>query len=208
MFSLHQGWDGQQFCESSRYCGFADSSLSRPKNSNPNMKTSLAALLSYPGPLYLFPYPQTPLSLTPQTLSPQGESVSCGSFPQAPAEKAISLGVWLGGEKNRNQDCLGPETIQVLLHPLQSQLTLNEHPSGKRPRFTLLCVCARIGGGGRGDLVCLFLFQPKVATPSPEALLNAKSTDTKVGRHQVSAPLVIEDHSATKTFEVGPVYSL
>lgn len=33
-----------------------------------------------------------------------------------------------------------------------------------------------------------FLLQPKVTTPSREALPNAKSTDTKVGRHQVSAP--------------------
>lgn len=115
-----QCWGGQQwwvttnFSESSKYCRLVDSSPSRPENSYPNMKTSLAALHSYLVPLYFHP-PQSPLPLSPQTAILQGESVSCGSFPQAPVEKAISLGVWLEREKNRNQDCLGPETIQVFI---------------------------------------------------------------------------------------------
>lgn len=190
---------------SPRYRRFVDSSPSRPENSNPNTKASFAALHAYLGPLCFQPPPNpAPDAPSPQshTAGLPGESVSCGSFPQAPAEKAISLGVWLGREKNRNQDCLGPETIQVLLHPLQSQPTLNEHPSGKRPRFTLCW------GRGWGELSSFFLLRPKVVTPSREALPNAKSTDKQVGRHQVSAPRVIEDHSATKTFGAGPVCSL
>lgn len=107
-------------------------------------ETSLAAWHSYLGrfisiPPDSAPYPPTfsPRFPPPPKLQVSRENLSPAVFsPQAPAEKAISLGVWLGREKNRNQDCLGPETIQVLLHPLQSQLTLNEHPSGKRPRFT------------------------------------------------------------------------
>lgn len=135
-----------------------------------------------PWPL-LFPAPQTPLPLTPQTAILQGESVSCGSFPQAPAEKAISLGVWLGREKNRNQDCLGPETIQVLLHPLQSQLTLNEHPSVKRPRFTLCWG----DGGGWGSLLISFSCYQRLQH-LPERFFPIPRVDTKVGRHPVSAP--------------------
>lgn len=44
-------------------------------------------------------------------------------------------GVWL--RKVRTETCFvwGPETIQLLLHPLQSQLRLNEHPGGKKPGF-------------------------------------------------------------------------
>lgn len=104
-------------------------------------KTSLASRHSYLGPLISIPPdsppypPNTPRTGLPLQVSKGNLSPAVFS-PQAPAEKAISLGVWLGREKNRNQDCLGPETIQVLLHPLQSQLTLNEHPSGKKPRFT------------------------------------------------------------------------
>lgn len=120
-------WVTANFLASSlKSCGFG------PKIQIQTWKTCLATQHSYLGPLYFY----TPRLPSPSTAGLQGESVSCGSFLQAPAEKAISLGVWWGREKNRNQDCLGPETIQVLLHPLQSQLTLNEHPSGKRPRFT------------------------------------------------------------------------
>lgn len=134
------------------------------------MKALPHRLHSYLGPLY-FHTLRVPSSATAGL---QGESVSCGSFPQAPAEKAISLGVWLGREKNRNQDCLGPETIQVLLHPLQSQLTLNEHPSVKSRG--LLRVKA---GGGCVCVIRFFLSQPKAVTPQ-EALPNVKNTDAKV----------------------------
>lgn len=134
------------------------------------MKALPHRLHSYLGPLYFHTF-RVPSSATAGL---QGESVSCGSFPQAPAEKAISLGVWLGREKNRNQDCLGPETIQVLLHPLQSQLTLNEHPSVKSRG--LLRVKA---GGGCVCVIRFFLSQPKAVTPQ-EALPNVKNTDAKV----------------------------
>lgn len=62
-------------------------------------KTCLATQHSYLGPLY-FLYTQTP---SPSTAGLQGESVLLRLFLQAPAEKAISLGVWWGERKTETR---------------------------------------------------------------------------------------------------------
>lgn len=88
------------------------------------------AFLPWP-PLFL--YTQTPL---PSTAGLQGESVSCGSSCRRLLEKRNFLRC--GGEReNRNQDCLGPGNIQVLLHS-QSQLTLMSIQAEKAEVYSML----------------------------------------------------------------------